>query len=934
MNRPSDYGVPHPKWRPHQLESVEWALGVGDVGILEAAVGSGKTAICAATASRKTVVSLVRTKFLQEQYGALYSFDLLKGRSNYRCTHPNSALGAMADSCLYSGKSMYLCEVSKDCPYLVAKNIARSSRKLCTNYSYWLSAAWIRKDLPQALFLDEAHNVDSLTLDHVGLKVSERRRRDWSLPAFPTITGMASGSLDAVSTPTGDALGWLVGARNVLALQYRRLQASADDEKTRKRARRCERFGSSVRATIDALNHCSDDWFVRSGDDVLYFNGESVPGFIARPLTAKYHFPRYFRNGVTVAMSATIGDLGTFAKELGIQSYVDRSVPSRWPPEARRVYLLDAPKMRHGSTYLDYEHQADVVADAIKTCPDDWSGILHVTRKAEAPLVANRLARRGLQDRVWVSPQGPTEGQIAAWERRKARHPGSLMVAWAFQEGMDAREEKICIVVKCFTPDVKLFGPQGEVNCDQVKVGDEVFALDSEGTFILDHVQAVIIKDWDGSILNFVSKKYDVSVTPDHMMLARKFEKGQKIREIEASKLAGTYGFLPVTSTNWDGNPLGEFVEFTKFFRASTLIWYRPLALPNRHHRYSLPDCFREARGNKRKGGKRDRRRFYVAHWYELQRINWCPQPGFRELYFSDRPHGRRFPFFWESSLFLELLAWYVTEGHVNYYKHAGGTENWSFGISQNPGPNLDRILEIVDALCLTYHVCQKKKKVNRDIVINSRVLFDAFSEMGGSKSREKKLPRFALNTDTTTLRRLFDTLMAGDGYTKRGYCYSTSSLQLKNQFVELCLKLGFAVSTRKPRPGAWHIEVGIKRNKGTLAPSHASIQHYQGKVWCVTTKTGTLLVTRNGKFVFTGNCPFGNLGDPYEKARFDYSHGGYSLRAAQKLMQACGRTRRGREQDYDIGERRGLVCIADANWYRTRHYLSESFKEGLAEWE
>ena len=410
---------------------------------------SGKSAIAKAVSSKHSTIAVVRTKALQAQYGGKYGAAILTGMDNYLCVHPDAAPGATCGECLHSSKGMRNCPHSSSCEYLLAKSRARRASFASLNYSYIMLSKEFRESAA-VYFLDEAHNLDGVVLDFVGLKVNERRRRDWSLPAFPKITGMASGSLDAVSTPTGDALEWLVGARNVLALQYRHLQAAADaGEQARKRARRCERFGSSVRATIDALNHCSDDWFVRSGDGVLYSNGESVPGFIARPLTAKYHFPRYFLNGnATVAMSATIGDPGTFAKELGIKDYVPRSVPSRWPPEARRVYLLDAPRMGRGSSHLDYETQADVVADAIKTCPPDWSGILHVTRKSEAPLVAHRLAKRGLQGRMWVPPQGPTEGQITAWERRKARHPGSLMVGWTFQEGFDGISERICGTVK------------------------------------------------------------------------------------------------------------------------------------------------------------------------------------------------------------------------------------------------------------------------------------------------------------------------------------------------------------------------------------------------------------------------------------------------------------------------------------------------------
>ena len=57
----------------------------------------------------------------------------------------------------------------------------------------------------------------------------------------------------------------------------------------------------------------------------------------------------------------------------------------------------------------------------------------------------------------------------------------------------------------------------------------------------------------------------------------------------------------------------------------------------------------------------------------------------------------------------------------------------------------------------------------------------------------------------------------------------------------------------------------------------------------------------------------------------------GFPDMPAQQLQQGCGRTRRGREQDYDLnGERRGLVVVADENWHRVRKYLDDDFRESM----
>src|SRR3990172_8309399 len=90
---------------------------------------------------------------------------------------------------------------------------------------------------------------------------------------------------------------------------------------------------------------------------------------------------------------------------MGVKKYESRRVPSIWEPKVRPVRILDAPALgqkarREGPAA--FERQADVIAEAIKGCPSDWMGVIHVTRKSEAPELAKRLARRGLHDRVWV----------------------------------------------------------------------------------------------------------------------------------------------------------------------------------------------------------------------------------------------------------------------------------------------------------------------------------------------------------------------------------------------------------------------------------------------------------------------------------------------------------------------------------------------------
>jgi hypothetical protein len=283
-------------------------------------------------------------------------------------------------------------------------------------------------------------------------------RARWKLDRFPTV-GSHLGLYEVQD--------WLEASMNILRAQWKVLQFQAEngDDEAKRKARQCERLGYKLKATSEAIDSSPDGWYVKSGPGVGYYQNRPVPGIVCKPVTARYHTRKYFGYCADeddynmLLMSATIGDFDTFTQELGVRKYTGRVVPSRYPPDTRPIYVLPAPKMRYKTTKLEYEKQADLIAASIKSCPPEWSGIVHVTRKTEGKLLAERLAKRGLQDRVWSPPLkdrlgrdlGTTE-QALAWEERKKRYPGSILCAWQFATGFDGLDEKICIVAKTQFP--------------------------------------------------------------------------------------------------------------------------------------------------------------------------------------------------------------------------------------------------------------------------------------------------------------------------------------------------------------------------------------------------------------------------------------------------------------------------------------------------
>lgn len=465
---PKSYGLSHESFRPNQLESIQWLEDQNQTAIVAAPTGSGKTSFARALSQKQRTIALVRTKVLQkENYAEGYDFHPLYGRSNYECVHDDADYGTTTDQCLYAEQGMLSCihglsAMSKvypkgdddyrnvpPCQYVLAREQAKMGYRSTLNYAYWLNS-YQRWPAPEILVCDEGHQLSDLVLEWAGASVSDDLRIRWGLTPFPMIKG--NGGLLVGSQPaTGRALAWINQSLMKLREVYKDLaERGVIDEKARKQAQQVENLGQKLRATAEALELAPDDWYIRSGPGV--HNGK--PGFIAKPLTARHHFKRYFTNEAwkLVIMSATIGDPQVFASELGLNDYAFLDIPSQFEPDVRPVVALDVPRMGYKSTPVAFDKQATAIANSIKDCPGNWSGIVHTSSKAETYRLAERLQRKGLGNRIWTATDGmSTEQMSAAWHEQARRKPGSINVSWGLWEGYDPDPDinlRICIAAK------------------------------------------------------------------------------------------------------------------------------------------------------------------------------------------------------------------------------------------------------------------------------------------------------------------------------------------------------------------------------------------------------------------------------------------------------------------------------------------------------
>lgn len=448
---PADWGLPHDSWRPGSFETVQWALNShSKFLILQAPTGSGKSGIATAISQPKEkVVVLTQTKGLQHQYEDVYGWPILMGKNNYPCVHYYAEADATAEDCFYEGE-MSRCEYRIECPYATAFWQAVNAPRVCLNYALWMSIRGILRGLKlkyDLVVCDEAHLLPDLTLDWVGIQLTMERIFNNELPMIPKIPWDPNPI--GREPPQGLALNWL--GECILVLKDRLERAKGDRPKDLMVRRRTNRMKLRLECVKQALVDNPGLWYINSGPMAC----EGRPGLVIKPLTARLHFPGYVAEPTvkqTLLMSATIGNPKVLGQELGIPDYDYHVMENQWPPESRPVYTIKGmPHMGNTSAKADagiFETQADYIARFIKSYPEDWDGLILVTRKTEAKLLADRLARRGLGNRVFPAPEVSTIEQARAWEARKKKVRGSLLITWNFWEGFDGVEEKMLVVTK------------------------------------------------------------------------------------------------------------------------------------------------------------------------------------------------------------------------------------------------------------------------------------------------------------------------------------------------------------------------------------------------------------------------------------------------------------------------------------------------------
>jgi len=253
-------------------------------------------------------------------------------------------------------------------------------------------------------------------------------------------------------------------------------------------------------------------------------------------------------------------------------------------------------------------------------------------------------------------------------------------------------------------------------------------------------------------------------------------------------------------------------------------------------HFYELPgqcNVVRAAKPN-RKGLKS----FFEVPKYKTRKLR-LPQPD--KLSYAD---------------YAELMGWFLSEGHTL-------DRDKEFGISQTKEPQRTQIRELLDRCGFRY------RESAFGFQVPSPKWWNYFRQFG--KCRDKFIPRELLYSGWLSI--FFDALMAGDGnWSGSGGTYYTTSKQLADDVLEVCILLGYSAKLKKRqrpyRRGLSYEVAFTQRNSTELVTGNhiydvktnnkkvnCNKNHFEGYVYCLTVEdTETFFIRQNGYVWLSGN--------------------------------------------------------------------------------
>ena len=378
-------------------------------------------------------------------------------------------------------------------------------------------------------------------------------------------------------------------------------------------------------------------------------------------------------------------------------------------------------------------------------------------------------------------------------------------------ETYDRQQAAVKVIMNCFTPDTDVLTPSGIRNIRDLDIGDEVYSLDPE-TMKMETkpvVETHEYPDYRGELVDIETSKIDFSVTPNHRMLVRKNDKNG------------------ITEEGWDFVEAGELDDYCNY------------ELPHGwsfDHEDSLPECVDTTE---------------MLEEYTDVQYTVADGSGKVAAKYGEPNIRRQIPV----NDFLELLAWYISEGTVYEAK----TGNYRVKIAQESPEQQSDIEKLIDSIADYWYVNE------RSVSFSSRPIGSLFEGLCGRGSENKRIPEFVFRGSKKQKELFLEALTAGDGDRQtNSWRYSTKSEHLRDDVLRLCTHLGLTATYNSDSTDSdiWRIYCTEDGKNSFRMHRDGSHRTAENGVYCVTVEdNNTLIAGRNGKMHNVSNSLYGVLG-------------------------------------------------------------------------
>ena len=392
----------------------------------------------------------------------------------------------------------------------------------------------------------------------------------------------------------------------------------------------------------------------------------------------------------------------------------------------------------------------------------------------------------------------------------------------------------------CYDSKTRVVTKNGPKGIDELKVEDTVFSLEPRSREMVEtRVRSVHRFPYDGKLIHFKGRGTDVMVTPNHRMLVKAssaMPDSPALLRTARSCLRYKKLVVPLP-TKWAGR--GNLpLQIDLAFRQRHI---------DREVRLEIEDAM-YLFGLFIGGGVSARGRAVVPVKSTLLRGEY-----------ASLPRG--------SSGMLAFLP--ESFGRPRMKDYDAFETDFALPSYTKEGPRR-RLLGILAEHKIGY-------VLTRDIVrIPSKGIYEFLLQCGHG-AHDRHIPQWLLDYPSTYLIWLFRGLRDSDAsHVVNQNVYCTTSERLKDDFVQLCFKVGrrATVAVREPRNSTVNgkrvrtgrtYEISFAKKSGpqmTISNEFTTEVHHVGEVWCPCVPPyENILVERNGKYLFSGNTKWGDGG-------------------------------------------------------------------------